>query len=97
MYSLVCLSLLCRDKERYVRCLGEEVEGHLNVTNLRSAYGVLKKFHSKSTHRVSSIRAVDGGLLWGHMAGQQARWAPSLDEAETVARLSLVEKSQPGA
>ncbi|KAG0721870.1 Ankyrin repeat and SOCS box protein 3 [Chionoecetes opilio] len=49
-------TLLGRDKERYVRSLAEDVEGHLNANDLRPAYRALKKLRSKSPSRASAIR-----------------------------------------
>ncbi|KAG0721937.1 hypothetical protein GWK47_045438 [Chionoecetes opilio] len=67
-------TLLRRDKERYVRSLTEDVEGHLNANDLRPAYRALKKLRSKSPSRASAIRTADGRLV-SDMDGQMARWA----------------------
>ena len=65
-------TLLRRDKERYVRSLAEDVEGHLNANDLKPVYRALKKLHSKSTYRVSAIQTAD-------VDGQKARWAEYFD------------------
>ncbi|KAG0714100.1 Tyrosyl-DNA phosphodiesterase 2 [Chionoecetes opilio] len=56
-------TLLRKDKERYVRNLAEDVEGHLNANALRPAYRALKKLRSKSPSRASAIRAADERLV----------------------------------
>ncbi|KAG0721629.1 hypothetical protein GWK47_046104 [Chionoecetes opilio] len=76
-------TLLGRDKERYVRSLSEDVEGHLNVNDLRPAYRALKKLRSKSSSRASAIRAADGRLV-SDMDGQMARWAEYFGQLFTV-------------
>lgn len=68
-----------RDKERYVRGLAKMFEGDLKVNDLSPAYEALKKLCSKSTSRVSSIRAVDGGLI-SDMADQQAHWTEYFEQ-----------------
>ena len=72
-------ALLRRDKERYVRSLAEEVEGHLNVNDLRPAYRALKKLRSKPTSQVSSIQAADGRLV-SDMDGRLVRWAEYFEQ-----------------
>ena len=72
-------TLLRRDKERYVRSLAEEVEGHLNINDLRPAYRALKKLRSKSTSQVSAIRTADGRLV-SDMDGKLARWAEYFEQ-----------------
>ena len=67
-------TLLRRDKERYVRDLAGEVEGHFNANDLRPAFRALKKLRSKSTSQVSAIRTADGCLV-SDTDGQLARWA----------------------
>ena len=67
-------ALLRRDKERYVSSLAEEVEGHLNLNDLRSVYRVLKKLRSKSPSHLRAIRTADGCLV-SNMDRQRARWA----------------------
>ncbi|KAG0720355.1 Protein lin-10 [Chionoecetes opilio] len=76
-------TLLGRDKERYVRSLAEDVEGHLNANDLRPAYRALKKLRSKSPSRASAIRAADGRLE-SDMDGQMARWAEYFGQLFTV-------------
>ncbi|KAG0729261.1 Retrovirus-related Pol polyprotein from type-2 retrotransposable element R2DM [Chionoecetes opilio] len=76
-------TLLGRDKERYVRSLAEDVEGHLNANDLRPAYRALKKLRSKSPSRASAIRTADGRLV-SDMDGQMARWAEYLGQLFTV-------------
>ncbi|KAG0723665.1 Dipeptidase 3 [Chionoecetes opilio] len=76
-------TLLGRDKERYVRSLAEDVEGHLNANDLRPAYRALKKLRSKSPSRASAIRAADGRLV-SDMDGQMARWAEYFEQLFTV-------------
>ncbi|KAG0721945.1 hypothetical protein GWK47_045409 [Chionoecetes opilio] len=76
-------TLLGRDKERYVRSLAEDVEGHLNVNDLRPAYRALKKLRSKSPSRASAIRAADG-LLVSDMDGQMFRWVEYFGQLFTV-------------
>ena len=72
-------ALLRRDKERYVRSLAEDVEGHLNANDLRPAYRALKKLRSKSSSQASAIRAADGHLV-SDMDGQRARWAEYFEQ-----------------
>ncbi|MFV0264558.1 MAG: hypothetical protein ACK5JN_19375 [Kluyvera sp.] len=72
-------ALLRRDKERYVRSLAEDVEGHFNDNDLRPAYRALKKLRSKSPSRVSAIRTADGCLVLD-MDGQRARWAEYFEQ-----------------
>ena len=72
-------TLLRRDKERFVRGLVEEVEGHLNVNDLRPAYRALKRLSSKSTSRISAIRKADGCLV-SDIDGQLARWAEYFEQ-----------------
>ena len=67
-------ALLRRDKERYVRDLAGQVEGNLNVNDLRPAYRALNKLRSKSKPRESAVRSADG-LLVTDVAEQRARWA----------------------
>ncbi|KAG0717717.1 Craniofacial development protein 2 [Chionoecetes opilio] len=76
-------TLLRRDKERYVRSLAEDVEGHLNANDLRPAYRALKKLRSKSPSRASAIRTADGRLV-SDMDGQMARWAEYFGQLVTV-------------
>ncbi|KAG0715480.1 Craniofacial development protein 2 [Chionoecetes opilio] len=76
-------TLLRRDKERYVRSLAEDVEGHLNANDLRPAYRALKKLRSKSPSRASAIRTADGRLV-SDMVGQMARWAEYFGQLFTV-------------
>ncbi|KAG0714738.1 hypothetical protein GWK47_013555 [Chionoecetes opilio] len=76
-------TLLRRDKERYVRSLAEDVEGHLNANDLRPAYRALKKLRSKSPSRASAIRTADGRLV-SDMDGQMARWAEYFGQLFTV-------------
>ncbi|KAG0712996.1 TBC1 domain family member 16 [Chionoecetes opilio] len=76
-------TLLGRDKERYVRSLAEDVEGHLNANDLRPAYRALKKLRSKSPSRASAIRTADGRLV-SDMDGQMARWAEYFGQLFTV-------------
>ncbi|KAG0725935.1 Retinol-binding protein pinta [Chionoecetes opilio] len=71
------------DKERYVRSLAQDVEGHLNVNDLRPAYRALKKLRFKSRSRASAIRAADGRLV-SDMHGQMARWAEYFGQLFTV-------------
>ena len=58
---------VCQESRR------DDVEDHLNVNDLKSAYRVLKKLHSKSTSRVSAIRTADGCLV-SDADGQMVRW-----------------------
>ncbi|KAG0717135.1 Craniofacial development protein 2 [Chionoecetes opilio] len=76
-------TLLGRDKERYVRSLAEDVEGHLNANDLRPAYRALKKLRSKSPSRASAIRTADGRLV-SDMDGQKVRWAEYFGQLFTV-------------
>ncbi|KAG0730476.1 Transposon TX1 uncharacterized protein [Chionoecetes opilio] len=76
-------TLLGRDKERYVRSLAEDVEGHLNANDLRPAYRALKNLRSKSPSRASAIRTADGRLM-SDMDGQMARWAEYFGQLFTV-------------
>ncbi|KAG0726185.1 LINE-1 retrotransposable element ORF2 protein [Chionoecetes opilio] len=76
-------TLLGRDKERYVRSLAEDVEGHLNANDLRPAYRALKKLRSKSPSRASAIRTADGRLV-SDVDGQMARWAEYFGQLFTV-------------
>ncbi|KAG0730600.1 hypothetical protein GWK47_003240 [Chionoecetes opilio] len=76
-------TLLGKDKERYVRSLAEDVEGHLNANDLRPAYRALKKLRSKSPSRASAIRAADGRLV-SDIDGQMARWAEYFGQLFTV-------------
>ncbi|KAG0724748.1 LINE-1 retrotransposable element ORF2 protein [Chionoecetes opilio] len=76
-------TLLGKDKERYVRSLAEDVEGHLNANDLRPAYRALKKLRSKSPSRASAIRTADGRLV-SDMDGQMARWAEYFGQLFTV-------------
>ncbi|KAG0723422.1 Transposon TX1 uncharacterized protein [Chionoecetes opilio] len=76
-------TLLGRDKERHVRSLAEDVEGHLNANDLRPAYRALKKLRSKSPSRASAIRTADGRLV-SDMDGQMARWAEYFGHLFTV-------------
>ena len=41
-------TLLKKDKERYGRSLADDVEGHLNVNDLKPAYRAMKKLRCKS-------------------------------------------------
>lgn len=68
-----------RDKNRYVRGLAEEIEGHLNVNDLHLAYRALKKLHTNSTPWVSFMQAADDGLL-SDMAGEQTHWAEYFEQ-----------------
>ena len=45
-------TLLKRDKERYVRILAENIEGHLNANDLKLTYLALKKLCFQSPYRV---------------------------------------------
>ncbi|KAG0717388.1 Craniofacial development protein 2 [Chionoecetes opilio] len=71
-------TLLRRDKERYVRSLAEDVEGHLNANDLRPAYRALKKLRSKSPSRASAIRKADGRLV----SDMDGKMAPSNTAAQ---------------
>ena len=62
-----------RDKVKYVRSITKDGEGHLNANDLKPAYRILKKFHSKSTCRVSAIRTANCCLV-SDADGQMARW-----------------------
>ncbi|KAG0728434.1 hypothetical protein GWK47_032467 [Chionoecetes opilio] len=87
-------TLLGRDKERYVRNLAEDVEGHLNANDLRPAYRALKKLRSKSPSRASAIRAADGRLV-SDMDRQMALiFAESL-EVLVMALEALHEEAKP--
>lgn len=44
-----------KDKKRCVRSFTEEVEGHLNATDIQSAYQALKKLQYKLASQVSAI------------------------------------------
>ena len=72
-------ALLSRDKERYVRELAEEVEGRLNLNDLRPAYRALNKLRSKSTTQTSTIRTADGQLV-SDAEGYRARWAEYFEQ-----------------
>ncbi|XP_050735881.1 uncharacterized protein LOC127008208 [Eriocheir sinensis] len=72
-------ALLRRDKERYVRGLAEEVEGHLNANDHQPAYRALKKLRSKSSSQMSAIRTADGCLVLD-MDGQRAHWAEYFEQ-----------------
>ncbi|KAG0711895.1 LINE-1 retrotransposable element ORF2 protein [Chionoecetes opilio] len=76
-------TLLGRDKERHVRSLAEDVEGHFNANDLRPAYRALKKLRSKSPSRASANRTADGRLV-SDMNGQIARWAEYFGQLLTV-------------
>ena len=76
-------TLLRRDKERYVRSLAEDVEGHLNANDLRPAFRALKKLRSKSTPQLSAIRTADGCLV-SDADGQMSRWAEYFGQLFTV-------------
>ena len=65
---------LRRDKERYVRDIAEQVEGHFSANDLSPAYRALKKLRSKSTTQVSSVRTADGRLV-SDADEVRARWA----------------------
>ena len=67
-------TLLKRDKERYVRSLADNVEGHLNANDFRPAYRTLKKLRSKSTSRVSAILTADSCLAL-YADGEMSLWA----------------------
>ena len=56
-------TLLRRDKERYVRNLAEDIEGHLNSDDLKPAYRALEKLRSKSISQVSAIRTANYCLV----------------------------------
>ena len=73
------MSLLRKDKEKYVKSLTEDFESHLNANDLKSAYRSLKKLRSKSTSRVSAIRTADGCLILD-ADGQMARWAEYFEQ-----------------
>ncbi|KAG0722305.1 hypothetical protein GWK47_044706 [Chionoecetes opilio] len=72
----------CR-KNRCVRSLAEDVEGHLNANDLRPAYRALKKLRSKSPSRASAIRTADGRLV-SDMDWQDGRWAEYFGQLFTV-------------
>ena len=66
-------TLLGRDKERYVKNLAEDVEGNLNINDLKPAYRALKKLRSKSTSQVNAIKKTAGSCLVSNAVGQMAR------------------------
>ena len=68
-----------RDKERYVRSLAENVEDHLNASDLKPTYRTLKKLRSKSTSRMSAIRTTDGCLI-SDADGQMALWGEYFEQ-----------------
>ena len=72
-------SSLRRDKERYVRGLLDVVEKHLNTGDSKPAFRALKQLRSKSSPRMSSVKAVDGGLLTDP-AECRDRWAEYFEE-----------------
>ncbi|KAG0727841.1 hypothetical protein GWK47_003924 [Chionoecetes opilio] len=74
---------LGRDKERYVRSLAEDVEGHLNANDLRPTYRALKKLRFESPSRARAIRAADGRVV-SEMDGQMALWAEYFGQLFTV-------------
>ena len=80
-------TLLRRDNERYFRRLAEDVDGYLNANDLKPAYRALKKHHSKSKCRVSSIRKADGCLV-SDTDGQMVRWAEYSEQFFKVNPLS---------
>ncbi|XP_076061591.1 uncharacterized protein LOC143037339 [Oratosquilla oratoria] len=57
--------LLRMDKERYVKGIDEEDEGHFNAKDLRPAYQIPKKVYSNSVTQRSTIRITDGLLVLG--------------------------------
>ncbi len=67
------------DKERYVRGITEEVEGHFRANNLSPAYRALKKLCSKSTSQVSSVWTTDGRLV-SDADEYRARWAEYFEQ-----------------
>ena len=71
---------LRRDKERYVRGIAEEVEGHFRANDLSPAYRALKKLRSKSTSQVSSVYAADGRRLVSDPDEYRARWAEYFEQ-----------------
>ena len=54
---------LRRNNDRYLSDVAEDIECHLNATDLRPAYRALKKLPSKFTFQVSAIRTEDGCLV----------------------------------
>ena len=62
-YVMAPMSLLRRDKDKYVRGLAEDVKCHLNANDFRPAYRALKKLRSRSTSQVSAIQTADGCLI----------------------------------
>ncbi|KAG0729222.1 hypothetical protein GWK47_030777 [Chionoecetes opilio] len=81
-------TLLRRDKERYVRSLAEDVEGHLNANDFRPALRALKKLRSKSPSRASAIRTADGRLVSDmdglSTLGSCSRWTLQLSSFTTT-------------
>ncbi len=67
------------DKERCVRGIAEEVEGHFSANDLSPAYRALKKPHSKSTSQVSSVRPADGRLV-SDTDEYRAHWAEFFEQ-----------------
>ena len=72
-------ALLRRDKERYVRGIAEQVEGHFRANDLSPAYRALKKLRSKSSPQVSSVRTADGRLV-SDANEFRARWAEYFEQ-----------------
>ncbi|XP_076036536.1 uncharacterized protein LOC143022278 [Oratosquilla oratoria] len=58
-------ALMRIDKERYIRGIVENAEGHFNANGHRPAYRVLEKFCSKSVPQRSTIRTADVELVSG--------------------------------
>ena len=71
---------LRRDKERYVRGIAEEVEGHFRANDLSPAYRALKKLRSKSTSQVSSVYTADGRCLVSDPDEYRACWAKYFEQ-----------------
>ncbi len=67
------------DKERYVRGIAEEIEGHFRANDLSPAYRALKKLRSKSSSQVNSVRTADGRLV-SDTDEYRARWAKYIEQ-----------------
>lgn len=66
--------LLKRDKQKNVRGLAENVDGHINANDLRPNYRALKKPRFEPYFQLAAIQTADDCLISG-IDGQTARWA----------------------
>ena len=70
---------LRKDKERYVRGIAEELEGHFQKNDLRPAFRALRELQSKSSSHTSSVRSGDGCVL-SDPDECRARWAEYFEQ-----------------